>query len=104
MKQATISKHIDIFGFPMDLGAGRRGVDMGPSAMLISQISERLQILGYKVIDDGNIQIEIPPGEHTLWLRFEDTPPRIAGKIISVITLFLLLALHFVFKRNRSPQ
>jgi len=32
---------------------------MGPSAMRISHISERLQSLGYKVIDDGNIHIEI---------------------------------------------
>ncbi|MFA4922606.1 MAG: arginase [Ignavibacteriaceae bacterium] len=53
------SKVVNIIGFPVDLGAGRRGVDMGPSAMRISQISERLQSLGYKVIDDGNIQIEI---------------------------------------------
>lgn len=53
------SKIVNIIGFPVDLGAGRRGVDMGPSAMRISQISERLQDLGYKVIDDGNIEIEI---------------------------------------------
>jgi len=53
------SKVVKILGFPVDLGAGRRGVDMGPSAMRISQISERLQNLGYKVIDDGNIEIEI---------------------------------------------
>ena len=53
------SKVVNIIGFPVDLGAGRRGVDMGPSAMRISHISERLQSLGYKVIDDGNIQIEI---------------------------------------------
>jgi len=53
------SKIVNIIGFPVDLGAGRRGVDMGPSAMRISQISERLSHLGYKIIDDGNIHIEI---------------------------------------------
>lgn len=53
------SKVVDIIGFPMDLGAGRRGVDMGPSALRIAQLSERLLQLGYKVNDLGDINIQI---------------------------------------------
>ncbi|MDP2038148.1 MAG: arginase [Ignavibacteria bacterium] len=58
MKQATISKHIDIFGFPMDLGAGRRGVDMGPSALRIAGIEQQLERLGYDVTDHGDVFIK----------------------------------------------
>lgn len=50
---------IDLIGFPMDLGADRRGVDMGPSALRIAGIRERLEALGYRVEDQGDIAIEI---------------------------------------------
>jgi arginase len=43
----------------MDLGADRRGVDMGPSALRIAGITEQLQSLGYQIIDDGDISIQI---------------------------------------------
>lgn len=49
---------IHIIGVPMDLGAGRRGVDMGPSAIRIAGIGERLRELGYKVVDEGNLAIK----------------------------------------------
>jgi len=54
-KQQTIS----IIGFPMDLGSGRRGVDMGPSALRIAGLENKLEQLGYKVEDTGDIDIEI---------------------------------------------
>ena len=49
---------IRVLGVPMDLGSGRRGVDMGPSAIRIAGISERLKELGNKIIDDGDIDIK----------------------------------------------
>jgi arginase len=42
----------------MDLGSGRRGVDMGPSAIRIAGLAERLAELGHKVIDDGDVVIK----------------------------------------------
>jgi arginase len=42
----------------MDLGSGRRGVDMGPSAIRIAGLDERLRQLGHKVVDDGDIVIK----------------------------------------------
>jgi arginase len=42
----------------MDLGSGRRGVDMGPSAIRIAGLAEKLRELGNKVIDDGDIDIK----------------------------------------------
>ena len=42
---------VQLIGVPMDLGASRRGVDMGPSAMRLANVSELLQRLGYHVAD-----------------------------------------------------
>ncbi|MDP3832125.1 MAG: arginase family protein, partial [Ignavibacteriaceae bacterium] len=53
------SKTVEIIGFPVDLGSGRRGVDMGPSAIRIAHLGEKLEGLGYKVIDHGDISIQI---------------------------------------------
>ena len=50
---------IDIIGVPMDLGADRRGVDMGPSAIRYSHLQKKLEDLGYTVQDEGNIEVPI---------------------------------------------
>lgn len=52
-------QNISIIGFPIDLGSGRRGVDMGPSALRITDFENKLRHLGYKVEDLGDIDIEI---------------------------------------------
>jgi arginase len=52
-------QNVSIIGFPMDLGADRRGVDMGPSALRIAGLQTKLEALGYKVEDNGDIKIEI---------------------------------------------
>lgn len=52
--------HIAVIGAPMDLGAGRRGVDMGPSALRIARLHERLTSLGYRVDDLGNVAVDQP--------------------------------------------
>jgi arginase len=50
---------VKVIGLPMDLGASRRGVDMGPSALRISQIGHRLEALGHEVVDAGNVEVRI---------------------------------------------
>ncbi|RMG22782.1 MAG: arginase [Methanobacteriota archaeon] len=50
-----MQKKIAIIGVPQDLGASRRGVDMGPSAMRLAGLESRLKSLGHEVIDWGNI-------------------------------------------------
>jgi arginase len=57
--KSILKENISIIGFPMDLGADRRGVDMGPSALRIAGLQTKLEALGYKVIDNGDIKIEI---------------------------------------------
>ncbi len=54
-----LKENISIIGFPMDLGAGRRGVDMGPSALRIAGLQNKLEKLGYSVRDTGDINIQI---------------------------------------------
>ncbi len=52
--------NIHLIGVPMDLGAGRRGVDMGPSAIRIAGVGEKLKRLGHTVVDEGDIVIKAP--------------------------------------------
>jgi arginase len=59
--------HIAIIGAPLDLGQGRRGVDMGPSALRVANLNARLAALGYHVEDLGNVPVEqaeaLQPGD-----------------------------------------
>jgi arginase len=55
---------ITIVGVPMDLGADRRGVDMGPSALRYADVNDRLQALGYDVQDLGDLDVIIPETRH----------------------------------------
>ena len=52
-------RDIAIIGTPVDLGAGRRGVDMGPSAIRYAGLKERLESLGHRVRDLGNIPVPL---------------------------------------------
>src|SRR5262249_43647334 len=53
-------KPIHLIGVPLDLGGGRRGVDMGPSAFRIAGLGERIGSLGYPVLDKGDLPAPIP--------------------------------------------
>ena len=55
---------IRIIGVPMDLGASRRGVDMGPSALRVAGLQARLKQLGRQVEDLGNIPVRQPEEQH----------------------------------------
>ena len=50
---------VHVIGVPLDLGGGRRGVDMGPSAVRIAGLAERVSAL-VKVADKGDIDTPIP--------------------------------------------
>ena len=54
-----MSRSVHIIGVPLDLGGGRRGVDMGPSAFRIAGLGERITSLGIPVIDRGNIAVPV---------------------------------------------
>ena len=57
--QAQPTRNIRVLGVPLDMGASRRGVDMGPSAMRVAGLEARLEALGHHVADGGNIRVEV---------------------------------------------
>jgi len=54
-----IDRQLTIIGAALDLGAGRRGVDMGPSAIRYAGIDARLAELGYACSDLGNVETAV---------------------------------------------
>jgi arginase len=52
-------REVAIIGAMLDLGQGRRGVDMGPSAIRYAGLEERLVGLGYEVRDEGNVETAV---------------------------------------------
>jgi arginase len=71
-------RRVDIVGVPMDLGASRRGVDMGPSAVRYAKLHEALERLGIAtIVDHGNLQVPIREAADS-----EDA----AAKFLNVIT------------------
>jgi len=72
---------IHILGVPMDLGAGRRGVDMGPSAIRIAGVAEKLRALGHTVIDEGDIPVKAPERQ-----RIRDEKLRYLPEIVRACT------------------
>ncbi|HXJ17574.1 MAG TPA: arginase [Candidatus Polarisedimenticolia bacterium] len=59
-----MAEKIRIIGVPMDLGASRRGVDMGPSALRVAGLQSRMKQLGRQVEDIGNIRVRQPEEQH----------------------------------------
>ncbi|HMD10694.1 MAG TPA: arginase family protein, partial [Marmoricola sp.] len=53
-------REIAVIGATLDLGQGRRGVDMGPSAIRYAGLEERLVSLGHVVRDHGNVESAVP--------------------------------------------
>jgi arginase len=51
---------VAIIGAGLDLGAGRRGVDMGPSAIRYAGLEARIRALGRDVVDWGDVRAAVP--------------------------------------------
>ncbi len=68
MGNVSSNPRVTFIGVPLDLGAGRRGVDMGPSAFRVADIHHRVRDLGYDVSDAGDVDVIIQethdPGPH----------------------------------------
>ena len=56
----AVGSKVAILGAPLDLGAARRGVDMGPSAIRYAGLADHLERLGLDVRDLGNVEAELP--------------------------------------------
>jgi arginase len=65
-----IPGRVDVIGVPMDLGADRRGVDMGPSAIRYARLREQLDALGVAtVVDHGNLNVPVADSHAALPVR-----------------------------------
>ncbi|MCX7711329.1 MAG: arginase [Clostridia bacterium] len=65
--------NVDVIGVPVDLGASRRGVDMGPSAIRYSGLKNALTSLNIHYHDLGNIDVPVPEnedGEHNARMKY----------------------------------
>ncbi len=54
-----MNRTIRIIGIPIDLGQNKRGVDLGPGALRYAGLAEKLQALGHKVSDSGNLAVAV---------------------------------------------
>jgi len=88
---------ISIVGVPMDLGADRRGVDMGPSALRYADLNERLQALGHEVHDMGDLDVIIPETRH-----FGDPKAKYLKEIADACTHLANLVLQ-IRQEGRTP-
>src|ERR1700759_1577874 len=76
-----------IIGAPLDLGAGRRGVDMGPSAIRYAGLAERLSALGVDCADRGNVAAAVAEATSTDDPRARSLPEtrRTCGRIAALV-------------------
>ena len=70
---------VAVIGAALDLGAGRRGVDMGPSAIRYAGLAERLEELGRDVIDHGNVPTAIAEATDEGDERARSSPSSVAS-------------------------
>jgi arginase len=83
---------VTIVGAPLDLGQGRRGVDMGPSAIRYAGLEERLGSFGCTVVDRGNLTTREPEAlavgdEHARFLaEILDACGGLAGLVAQVVS------------------
>ena len=75
---------VAVLGAALDLGAGRRGVDMGPSAIRYAGLDARLDEIGHEYVDLGNVETAVAEAaesgdEHARFLpEIKDTSESIA--------------------------
>ena len=87
MSSQPLRHKVAVIGAALDLGAGRRGVDMGPSAIRYAGLAARIADLGHEYVDLGNVETAVAEAtatgdEHARFLpEIKDTSRRIAGLV-----------------------
>ncbi len=82
---------IRMIGAPMDLGADRRGVDIGTSAIRYADINDRLHTLGHSVKDMGNLLIPQPESQPLgdPKLKYLEPIVRVSEELANIVTSIL---------------
>jgi arginase len=57
---ATTNNSLSLLGVPLGYGASMAGVDMGPAALRVARLTQRISRLGYTVHDLGDMRLERP--------------------------------------------
>jgi arginase len=81
------AKQVAIIGAALDLGSGRRGVDMGPSAIRYAGLEERLAGLGYRCVDWGNVETAVKEAadEHDERARYLPEIKAACGRVARLV-------------------
>jgi arginase len=85
------ARRIAVIGAALDLGSGRRGVDMGPSAIRYAQLDERVTALGYRLDDHGNVDtslaeaLEVGDPSARYWDAIKATCEELAAEVARVV-------------------
>ena len=58
---SPITRSVALIGVPTDIGAGHRGSSMGPEALRVARLGERLAKRGMHVVDRGNLSGPLNP-------------------------------------------
>ena len=88
---ADPARRIAVIGAALDLGSGRRGVDMGPSAIRYAQLSEQVSALGYSIDDHGNVDTSLAEAldegdpEARYWDAIKSTCEQLAGEVVRAV-------------------
>ena len=79
---------IRVIGVPMDLGADRRGVDIGASAIRYAGLNDQLRRLDYEVYDIGNIVVPQPESQPSGNARLKYLEPiiKVAQELADTVT------------------
>ena len=83
----AFEQRVAIIGAALDLGAGRRGVDMGPSAIRYAGLEERLRSFGCDCVDRGNVEtavLEATP-EHDERARYLPEIEAACGRVAQLV-------------------
>jgi len=90
-------RKVSIIGVPLDLGADRRGVDMGPSALRVTGLAQRIRELGDDVRDTGDIDVPLPEECEV------GDPHRKYAAAITQVCLELAERVYAAAKEGRTP-
>ncbi len=87
----TEPKQVAIIGAALDLGSGRRGVDMGPSAIRYAGLEERLRAIGHRCFDWGNVETAVLEAteEHDARARYLPQIRAACARVANLVSLAL---------------
>jgi len=84
----ALHRKVAVIGAALDLGAGRRGVDMGPSAIRYAGLAARIAELGHAYVDRGNVETAVAEAtavgdEHARFLPQIKTTCERIGRLVA---------------------